>query len=170
MDEIWLVELHGDNYYEIDVFPATVGRNSINAVQIKHSAISRIHFRIGREGDQHFWIQPFDTKNETFVNGEVVPQNETRQLEAKDVIEVGDVALKVTLRKSKILDGKERAEHANNSGAVNKTARIDADRLLSNKIDKLYEEVGKDSDKLAARLGVTVEDVERILDKMDVKQ
>jgi pSer/pThr/pTyr-binding forkhead associated (FHA) protein len=168
MQRIWLVELEEDRYHEVDSFPATIGRNSVNAVQVTDRAVSRIHARIGRQGDT-IYVEPFETKNPTRLNGDVIPANRAEPLSARDVIELGPTGVQIFFRKSAILDVKKQGHRQRNSGNIGATSHTDDGETMGDKIRRKYRELGGNPEALAERLGIAVKDVERILERMEIE-
>jgi pSer/pThr/pTyr-binding forkhead associated (FHA) protein len=173
MDSIWLSVIGDEETYEIDTFPTTVGRNSINGVQIEHPEVSRLHFKIGRDDNPawgaNVWIKPEDTKNSTYLNGEKLPAEERRMVHDGDVLEIGSLALKVHKHQPK---GSEEAlgdgEGEDKSSGLRQTEHADG-MSFHELIRKLHRRYNGDLERIAQEVRISPADVGEIVDRLGLE-
>jgi pSer/pThr/pTyr-binding forkhead associated (FHA) protein len=113
-DDIWVVHRRPggrrDKAYHVEEFPARVGRHPYSAVQLSGRDISRIHFRIHRDGIG-FEIQPLKTKNPTVLNDDQpLDPNQGHSVTDGDMIEIGETRLEFMLVEPDIRGAAEQAD------------------------------------------------------------
>lgn len=92
-----LVKPSGERF-EVDVFPAIVGKGSAANVRIDgNSAISRAHVRISWTGSS-FVLEDLGATNGTYLNGNPLAEGELVLLSDGDDLRLGDEALKVAIK------------------------------------------------------------------------
>jgi pSer/pThr/pTyr-binding forkhead associated (FHA) protein len=113
-DEVWVVHRkpggRRDKAYHVEDFPARVGRHPYSAVQLSGRDISRIHFRIHRDGIG-FEIQPLKTKNPTVLNeDQPLAANQGHSVTDSDIIEIGETRLEFKLEEPDIRGAAEETD------------------------------------------------------------
>ena len=79
----------------VDSSPFSIGsRQGGNNAVLLSDAVSRYHARIVKR-DGSFYIEDLNSKNGTFINGEIMPYNEQKRLKRMDVISFADVVYRV---------------------------------------------------------------------------
>ncbi len=79
----------------VDKNPFSIGsRAGGNDAILSSEAVSRYHAKIFRR-DGAFYIQDLNSKNGTFLNGEILPYNKPRKLNRMDMISFADVVYRV---------------------------------------------------------------------------
>lgn len=172
MSSIWLVEIEGDEAYSPDSLPCSVGRNSINGIQLNHSAVSRIHFRLGEEAGHSngpkYWIEPFETKNNTLLNGEILAPDTRRFLQEGDVLEIGPVGLRFEETRPAIRQN-SRAPYGTDSdreaSATYPTVQAD-DNTFRARIERLYQRHDGNPERMARDLSMSPNEVRDILQRI----
>ena len=80
---------------EVSKNPFSIGSKSGGNDVVLHSeAVSRYHARITKR-DGAYFLQDLNSKNGTFVNGELLPYNEQHRLQRMDVVSFADVVYRV---------------------------------------------------------------------------
>lgn len=83
--------------FEIEDFPAFIGRDDSCQVCIPLPSVSREHAIISLSGDK-FTIRDHNSTNGTYVNNKLITESE---LKNKDEITIGEVTLKFIVEKKK---------------------------------------------------------------------
>lgn len=79
----------------VDKNPFSIGsRDGGNDAILSSEAVSRYHAKIFRR-DGAFYIQDLNSKNGTFLNGEILPYNKPRKLNRMDMISFADVVYRM---------------------------------------------------------------------------
>jgi len=115
----------GRRRFDLDRFPATIGRQTDLPVQIVGDRVSRRHARIEVQADGSLRLRDLDSTNGTFLNGHRLVQSET--VLPGDVIQVGNIEMR-------LLESVPAAADA--SGA---TTRIDIEPVLDHAPLKMRE-------------------------------
>ncbi|MCR5097382.1 MAG: FHA domain-containing protein [Lachnospiraceae bacterium] len=80
---------------QVDKNPFSIGsRSGGNDAILSSEAVSRYHAKIFRR-DGSFYVQDLNSKNGTFVNGEILPYHKAKKLKRMDVISFADVVYRI---------------------------------------------------------------------------
>jgi septum formation topological specificity factor MinE len=86
--------------YQIDLnteeAPACIGRSAGNAVRLDDASVSRLHSSLSLRGDGKVVIADVGSANGTYVNDQLLGQDEARPLQPGDIVRVGDFNLTVS--------------------------------------------------------------------------